>query len=236
MPETARAFRSNRILAKLSASDRRELAAFLTPINVRLGEVLNEAGERPEYSYFPVSCMLSVVAVTSGRPSLEVGLVGREGMSGIAVAFGVDDSPAQTIVQGKGTAIRIPAVEFSRALRRNPGLRAEAHRFAYASLATAMLIAACNNEHSLESRLARWLLMTRDRLSTTTFDLTQKFVGQMLGVHRPSVNVVASKLQRRGLINYRRGVVKLLETGGLQEAACDCYPKIRRLSDLGELM
>jgi len=177
--------------------------------------------------------MISVVAVTNGRPSLEVGLVGREGMSGIAIAFGVDDSPARTIVQGKGAAIRIPSMEFARVLKRNRALRAEAHRFAYASLATAMLIAACNNAHGLEARLARWLLMTRDRLSTTTFNLTQEFLGQMLGVRRPSVNGVASRLQHRRLIDYRRGVMKLLNIEGLQETACDCYLKIRRLSDLG---
>src|SRR5688572_14526682 len=233
MPPGARAFKSNRILAKLSASNRRQMAPHLNSINLALGDVLHEAETTPEYSYFPVSGMLSVVAVTDGRPNLEVGLIGREGMSAIAVALGVSDSPTRTIVQGKGAAIRIPSAEFFSALKRNTALQAEVHRFAYASLATAMLIAACNNQHGLESRLARWLLMTRDRLSTTTFDLTQEFLGQMLGVHRPSVNGVASKLQRRGLGEYRGGGVRLLDVETLQKAACECYPKIRKLADLG---
>ena len=114
--------------------------------------------------------------------------------------------------------------------RRNPALRAEAHRFAYAMLVTAIHVAACNVEHNLESRLSRWLLMTRDRLSTTTFEITQEFLGQMLGVRRPSVNVAASALQRRGLINYRRGVMKVLDPEGLKNAACGCYVKIKNLS------
>src|SRR5688500_9061790 len=125
MPPGAHAFKSNRILAKLSASNRRQMAPHLSSINLALGDVLHEADVTPEYSYFPISGMLSVVAVTNGRPNLEVGLIGREGMSAISIALGVNDSPARTIVQGKGAAIRIYSADFSRALERNIALRAE---------------------------------------------------------------------------------------------------------------
>jgi CRP-like cAMP-binding protein len=231
MPDVSRAFSANRILAKLSPAGRRTMASRLKPISLSLGVVLNEPEARTTYTYFPIDCMVSLVAVTEGRSNLEVGLVGREGMVGVALALGVEESPVQAIVQGKGTAIRIPSSAFAEALKKNAALRAAAHRFAYESMAMAMLIAACNNKHALESRLARWLLMTRDRLSTTTFEMTQQFLGQMLGVTRPSVSLVATELQRRGLISYRRGVVKLLDLKGLDTAACSCYGKIRRLSE-----
>jgi len=197
-----------------------------------LGRVLNEAGEIHAATFFPIDCMISLVASTDSRSTLEVGLIGREGMTGVGLALGIPKSPVLAIVQGKGTAIRIPSAEFAKTIGRNSALRAQAHRYAYVSMAVAMQLAACNNEHGLESRLARWLLMARDCLSTETFAITQEFLGQMLGVHRPSVNVVATELQRRGLIGYRRGVMKLRDLPGLKAASCSCYTKIRRLIDL----
>lgn len=231
MPDMSRAFSANRILSKLSPADRKRIGPGLKPISLSLGDVLNEPGSRIKYAYFPIDCMVSFVAITEGRSNLEVGLVGREGLVGVALALGVEESPVQTIVQGKGTAIRLPSKAFAEALKRNAPLRNAVLRFAYESMVMAMLIAACNNKHTLESRLARWLLMTRDRLSTTTFETTQEFLAQMLGVTRPSVSLVATELQRHGLISYRRGVVRLLDLKGLNTAACSCYAKIRRLSD-----
>lgn len=232
MPEESRAFSANRILSTLSPADRKRIGPSLKPVSLSLGDVLNEPEARTKYAYFPIDCMVSFVAVSEGRSSLEVGLVGREGMVGVALALGVEASPVQAIVQGKGNAIRIPSRAFAEILKRNPALRAAALRFAYESMVMAMLIAACNNMHTLESRLSRWLLMTRDRLSTTTFETTQEFLGQMLGVTRPSVSLVATQLQRSGLISYRRGVVRLLDLKGLNTAACSCYGKIRRLTDV----
>lgn len=225
-------FASNRILANLSASDVRKLRAHLTPVDLALGKILSETGDEYSYAYFPVDCMISLVAETEGADALEVGLVGREGMVGVGIALGVRESPARAIVQAKGTAIRIPAAEFAQAVAGNAALRAEAHRYAYVSMTVAMIIAACNNKHGLESRLARWLLMTRDCLSMTTFEITQVFLGQMLGVRRPSLNATATQLQRRGLINYRRGVLRLLDVEGLRAASCSCYAKIVRLANV----
>ncbi len=168
---------------------------------------------------------ISVAYITS-----RVGLVGREGMVGVTLALGIPESPARAIVQGKGTAMRMPAPEFAKEVKRNEGLLAAAHRQAYASMALAMHVAACNKEHALEPRLARWLLMSRDCLATSTFEITQEFLGQMLGARRPSVNIAASALQRRGLVSYSRGIVKLLDVPGLQVASCSCYAVIRRLT------
>lgn len=208
------------------------LGDHLKPIALLLGEILNEAGSRFSYTYFPVDCMVSLVAVTEGTDAVEVGLVGAEGMVGVEVSLGIRVSPARAVVQAKGNAIRIPSAVMARTVRANAALRAEAHRFAYVSMATAMIIAACNSKHSLESRLARWLLMTRDRLSTTRFEITQEFLAQMLGVRRPALNATATELQRRGLINHRRGAIRLVDIEGLQALSCNCYAKIRRLGEL----
>lgn len=223
-------FRANRILAALSAAECRRMASHLTPVAMPLGRLLNEAGDAQRWAYFPLDCMVSHVATVEERLSTEVGLVGREGMVGVTLALGVRESPARAIVQCAGSAIRIPAVAFAKLVNRNSALRAAVHRYAYTSLSMAMLIAACNQAHRLEARLARWLLMTRDCISTNTFEITQEFLGQMLGVRRPSVNAVATVLQRRGLISYRRGVVKLLDIPGLQATSCSCYPKVLTLT------
>jgi CRP-like cAMP-binding protein len=224
--------RTNRLLASLSGADYRRVARHLEPVALPLEQILCEAGTPPEHVYFPVTCMVSMVAVIDGRGMVEVGLVGRYGMVGVPLAFGIQESPTRGVVQGKGTAVRMPAAEFAREAKRNASLRAAAERFAYASMATAMLIAACNRAHDLQSRLARWLLMSRDCLSTNTFEMTQEFLGNMLGARRPSVNIAATALQRQQLITYTRGVVRLINIPGLQVAACACYPEIRRLTKI----
>jgi CRP-like cAMP-binding protein len=195
-----------------------------------LGQILNEAGAAHKYAYFPLNCMVSLVASAKGGRELEVGLVGREGMVGIGLALGVEESPARAIVQGKGDGIRIPAAQFAMLIKRNPALRAATYRYAYMALAMTMQIAACNAAHDLKPRLARWLLLTRDRLCTDTFEITQEFLGQMLGAQRPSVNLAASALQRRGLITYRRGVLKLRDIPALEASACACYSKMHQLT------
>jgi CRP-like cAMP-binding protein len=230
VPNPSRAFRANRLLATLSDADCKRLARHLTPLEMPSGTLLNEIGARQTYAYFPLDCMVSNVAVIDGRKAIEVGIVGREGVVGVALSLGIKESPARAIVQAKGTAVRIPAEEFMRAMAQNPALQKEVHRYAYVTLAMAMLIAGCNKAHGLQPRLARWLLMTRDCLSTNTYEITQEFLGQMLGARRPSVNLAASALQRRHLISYKRGVLKLLDIPALQATACVCYDKMRQLT------
>jgi len=223
-------YRANRILAALSAPDRRRVAPYLKPVALPLGRLLNEVGDEQHWAYFPLDCVVSYVALVAERLSTEVGLVGREGMVGVTLALGVLEAPARAVVQSDGTAIQIPAEVFAKLVEQNPALRAAVHRYAYTSLSMAMLVAACNQAHRLEARLARWMLMMRDCKSTNTFEITQEFLGQMLGVRRPSVNAVATVLQSRRLISYRRGVVKLLDIPGLQATACSCYPRIQALT------
>jgi CRP-like cAMP-binding protein len=178
--------------------------------------------------YFPNDSLISLL-VDTGAGELEVGMVGNEGMLGIALALGQQASPVRALVQGEGSAMRMSASAFKRALARNGELRREIDRCTYVAMTTAMRIAACNNKHVLSSRLARWLLMVRDRLGRTEFRMTQEFLAAMLGVRRAGVTDAAGALQRRKLIGYSRGNVRILNARGLADAACSCYRVIRRV-------
>lgn len=219
-------YRSNRILATLSAEQGCTLAPHLTPVEFEVGDVLEEAGRPIEFVYFPTSCIVSFVATTAGR-SVGVGVVGKNGMTGVGAVLGVYETPVTCVVQSKGCAIRVPAAEFSGRLLTESALREAALRFAYSSIALSMMLAACNIEHDLRSRLARWLLATGDCSSTATFRVTQEYLAQMLGTRRPTISTIASQLQKQKLISYRRGLLRLLDRKGLGDAACSCY---RRMS------
>jgi CRP-like cAMP-binding protein len=197
---------------------------------VTLGEVLYEAGAAPGKVYFPETALVSLIAAPERGTALEVGLVGSQGMVGVSLALGVRTSPVRAFVQGSGTALGMLAPEFSAELKRNRWLRREVSRWANTSMTTAMYLAACNSAHRLEQRLARWLLMTSDALSSATFYLTQDFLAQMLGVRRNAVSEVASRLQARGVIEYQRGNIEILDQRRLRAASCRCYRVIQNLT------
>jgi CRP-like cAMP-binding protein len=202
----------------------------LTAVDLPLGQVLYHPRTTSRHVYFPNDCTVSLVAVADrSSGGLEVGLVGREGMVGIPLAFGVSTSPVRALVQGAGSAMRMTSARFGRELKRNRPLQRELDHCAYVAMATAMQIAVCNNEHLLEARLARWLLMTRDRVASDEFRFTQEYIALMLGVRRAGVNSAASALQRRKLIRYSRGVVQILDRARLRAACCSCYEIIRKL-------
>jgi CRP-like cAMP-binding protein len=206
------------------------MLARMERVPVELGVTLYEAGTSPRHVYFPNDSMVSLIGMTQERNGLEVGLVGREGMVGCNLALGVALSPTSALVQGAGSAMRMKAADFAREMRRNLALRREVLRSAGAQMATAMQIAACNNAHMLQPRLARWLLMTRDRLATDRFAMTQDFLAKMLGTRRATVNEAAGALQRAALITYKRGVIVITHRDRLRAAACSCYEGIRRLT------
>lgn len=193
--------------------------------------MLYSPGGASQHVYFPNDCMVSLLAVAERGSALEVGLVGAEGMVGVALALGISKSPVKALVQGAGSAMRMGAAPFGRELERNRPLRRAVDRCAYVAMATAMQIAACNNQHLLEARLARWLLMTRDRVAADRFRFTQEFIALMLGVRRAGVNAAAGALQRRNLIRYSRGTMQILDRKRLLEAACSCYEAIRNLEN-----
>jgi CRP-like cAMP-binding protein len=198
-------------------------------VDLPLGQVLYQPRTASPHVYFPNDCTVSLVAVADRASGLEVGLVGREGMVGIPWALGISTSPVRALVQGAGSAMRMTSARFGRELKHNRPLQREVDRCAYVAMATAMQIAVCNNEHLLEARLARWLLMTRDRVGSDSFRSTQESIALMLGVRRVGVTAAASALQRRELIRYSRGTMQILDSDALRAVSCSCYDVIRNL-------
>lgn len=219
---------ANDLLGALRPAGYRRIIAGLEAVNLRFGEVLHEPGRVPSHVYFPADSLVSLVAAAGGT-ELEVGLVGKEGMVGSALALGQAASPVRALVQGEGTAMRMSAPRFKFELRRGRELKRAIDRSIHVAMATAMQIAACNNRHLLPARLARWLLMVRDRLGRDEFRMTQEFLALMLGVRREGVSAAAGALQRRGLIRYIRGRVSIVNPPKLRGSSCACYEVIRKL-------
>ena len=211
------------LLAALPAASYRRLLSGLQPVALQFGEVLYEAGREMRHVYFPGDSLVSLLTPVNGHRALEVGMVGPEGMVGLPVALGRAVSPVRALVQGAGGAMRMKSARFSREMRDSPLLRQGVLRYAHALLTQVSQTAACNRFHRVEQRLARWLLMTRDRVRSDQFRLTQEFLAHMLGVRRVGVTRAASSLQERMLIAYRRGNIRILDGDGLEGAACECY-------------
>ena len=190
--------------------------------------MLHEAGEQIKTCYFVNTGLQSVLTVQPDGKSVEVGLIGKEGFAGIPIIAGFRSSPTRVITQGDGTAYRIDAETLRQLLPHCPQLLVELQRFAQQLAMQSTQIAACNRLHDVEERLARWLLMSRERIGSDDLPLTQEFLSQMLGTRRSSVSVAAGMLQKAGMITYTRGNVTILNQSNLEEAACECYQVILR--------
>ena len=221
----------NRLLAALPRKSYGELLPALAPVQLAFGEVLNEPRRPIRHVYFPGDCVVSLVAPVDAAHALEVGMVGCEGVIGTPLVLGVADSPVRALVQRAGAALRIDAARFRRELARNAPLQRVLHRYIQALMAQITQTAACNRFHVIEPRLARWLLMTRDRVRSAQFRMTHEFLAQMLGVRRVGITEAAGALQRRSLIAYTRGAIRILDHRGLEAASCSCYHKSGSGSD-----
>ena len=214
---------ANRLLEALPGIDLRRVLAQCETVELAFAEVLYTPSERLSHVYFPLKSFISVIMPIDGSSSLEVGLIGNEGMFGIPLALGVDVSPVRAVVQGAGSALRMVAASFSRELRRSPALQREMDRYVFVHLSQLAQTAGCTRFHVVEARLARWLLMTQDRAQANAFHITQQFLALMLGVRRVGVTKAAGSLQDRKLIRYSRGNITVLDRRGLKAAACGCY-------------
>ena len=213
----------NILLASLPRKEYLKLLPGLTPVTLEFGAVLFEPGDRMRDVYFPSGCLVSLLRLVESHQALEVGMVGQEGMVGVPLALGVDMSEVRALVQGGGPALRMSGAKFRSALRRSPALLRAVNAYIHVLLGQISQTAACNRFHVVNARLARWLLMTRDRLKTGEFRLTQDFLSHMLGVRREGVTEAASDFQKRKLIDYSRGQIVILDHYGLEAAACSCY-------------
>ena len=218
---------SNQLLQQLSGASRQHVEALGERIELKLSEVIGDAGQPTACVLFPIDGFISLLAQVDSDHAIEVGMVGREGMLGIQLALGVATEPLKALVQGAGLALRISAATFRRELVANPVLRATIDRYVYVLFAQHARSAACLRFHLIEPRLARWLLMSQDRAHADEFRVTQEFLAFMLGVRRVGVTQAAGMLQRRNLIAYDRGAMTILDRAGLEHAACSCYASDR---------
>lgn len=214
---------SNSLLASLPLKDRQHFLAGCEPFEQDFAQVLAERGDRIRYVCFPTNGFISLVSPIDGRPGLEVGMVGAEGMLGVSLILGVDVSPLHALVQGAGSSLRMKAATFRRELALSPPLHRRLQRYLYVLMGQLAQAAACTRFHVLEARLARWFLMTHDRVRSDESYVTHEFLGYMLGVRRTGVTRAAMSLGHRKLIRYLRGKVTILDRSGLEAASCGCY-------------
>jgi CRP-like cAMP-binding protein len=218
----------NKLLLDLKAGDYKSVLSKVEFVQLPVQKVLNEMAEPIEYGYFINSGLASILNVMSNGKSVEVGLSGNEGFVGLPLIVGFHTSPTQVVMQIAGTGFRVGARDLCDILRRCPALEKSLHRYSQEVGLQTTQVAACNRLHAVEKRLARWLLMSQDRVGSADFPLTQQFLAHMLGTRRASVTVAAGILQRAGLITYKKGQVHIADRAALEKASCECYRHVNQ--------
>jgi len=221
----------NRLLALLSSRDNAALRPHLERLPLDYKQSLYRADKPVDFVYFIEAGVGSLVNTMANGQAAEVGTIGNEGIVGLPIVLGDDQAPTAVYVQVPGSGLRMKASLFKRELARSPTMQVVMLRYVHALFNQVAQSAACNHFHSLEQRCCRWLLMTRDRMDSDKFLLTQEFLAMMLGVQRPGVSIAAGGLQRAGLINYSRGNVAILDGVGLKKRSCECYGVSKREFD-----
>jgi CRP-like cAMP-binding protein len=217
----------NHLLAALPRKDYRQLLPVLEPVKLGFGETLYESQSEIRQVYFPNDCFVSMLTTVDTGRAAEVGLIGSEGMIGVPMALGVAVTPFRAVVQGEGSAMRMTTVDFRRNFSTSAALKREVFLFTHLLMIQIAQTAACNRFHLMTQRMARWMLMTHDRVHSNEFRITQEFLALMLGVRRVGVSVAMSALRERKLITYRRGTITILDQPGLAAAACGCYKTVK---------
>src|SRR6185295_12503713 len=217
----------NRLLLALPAGNLKRLMSQLEPIPCERGQVLLDADSALDDVFFPESGVVSVVAVYEDGSVIEMATVGREGCTGFQAVFGAKESSVRFLVQIPGSAAKMSRAAFTRAMESMPSFRNLMSAYVHAFLEQVLVSVACNGAHSLKERLARWLLMMRDRGDEDVLPITQSLLAEMLGVQRPTVTNAARELERAGLIERGRRQVKILDRQGLTKESCECYQLVR---------
>ncbi len=222
---------NNKILAALPKKEYQRLLPDLEQVDLIFAKLIYEPGEHISHVYFPESGIISLLSAVGENATLEVGIVGSEGMVGLPAFLGVKTSNNLAVVQGIGIALRLKTVNFLAECRRGGEISQFLQRYTYSLLTQISQSAVCNRYHLIEPRMARWLLMTQDRMRTDVFQITQEFLSNMLGVRREAVNKAAGSLQQQKLISYSRGSLTVLNRADLEKVACLCYRIIKQDSD-----
>ncbi len=219
---------ANRILQGLPPKARSRVLAMCEPVDLAVVQVLYSRDAQAQHIYFPTGSILSLWTSPADPPTLEVAMVGSEGMLGAHIALGVSTSATFAQVRGAGSAWRMPIAHFKSELTSSASLQRRIHRYLHVTILQSVSMARCSKFHNLNQRLARWLLMTHDRAHTDTFSVTHGQIASMLGVRRVGITTAAGALQRRAIIEYVRGEITILDRKSLESAACTCYEEDRR--------
>lgn len=214
----------NTLLAALPAEVQQRLFPYLKLEYLPLGDVLYESGQTVSKVYFPIDAIVSLLYMTESGASAEIGMVGYEGVVGIAVFMGGASTTSRAIIQSAGRAYSLPAFQLVREFNQDREMRTQLLRYTQSLVASMAQTAACNRHHSIGQQLCRWLLLSLDRLPGNTLTMTQELVANMLGVRREGVSLAAGKLQKLGVIDYRHGRITVLDRPRLEQLSCECYP------------
>ncbi|HEX8458210.1 MAG TPA: Crp/Fnr family transcriptional regulator [Pyrinomonadaceae bacterium] len=227
MHDQPRPLNQNYILSHLPPEDYERVRPHLEPVNLSHGQILCEAGGIMDYVYFPHNAMISLISHTASGQSVEVGVVGFEGMGGVSAVLGVDRSPHEEMVQIPNGGMRMSVRALREEFKRAGALHDRLLRYTQGLLLQTSQLAACNRLHSISERLARWLLMSYDRCACEDLPFTQEFLGLMLGVRRAGVTEAALILHAEGYINYQRGHIQITDRPGMMDYTCDCYEIVK---------
>lgn len=222
---------ANKILANLPDDEFEQIRPKLRAVSFPIGENLYMPEQKIEHAYFVDSGVVSLLAALADGSTVEAGVIGPEGVAGISVILGASSTPNQALTQSDVEASRISAADLVTEFRKNGKLRDSLLRFVHTMFTQVTQTAACNRLHTLDQRLARWLLITHDRVASNQFTLTQEFLSRMLGVRRAGVTVAANELRHSGLIDYRRGDIVIVDRQGLEKVCCECYRIVKHEYD-----
>jgi CRP-like cAMP-binding protein len=222
---------SNRLLAALPSNDWHRWQPNLEVVELRLGQVLYESGGKMQHVYFPIDVIVSLLFVLENGASAEIAVVGNEGIVGISLFMGGETTPSRAVVQSAGKCLRLRAQFLKSEFRDSLPVMHLLLRYTQALITQMTQTAVCNRHHSLDQQLCRWLLLSLDRLQGSNLVMTQELIANMLGVRREGVTEAAGRLQRAGLISYRRGKIDVIDRKGLEQRTCECYAVVKREYD-----